>query len=213
MTRPLNKPYIIGVAGSSGSGKTEFLTSFSRNFNPGEIAVISQDDYYVRIQGLTKEENKLYNFDLPTAIDRQAFHQDIVSLINGKSITKEEYTFNNPNRESRTLNIEPAPILLIEGLFIYYFEEINELLDHRLFLHANNEIALERRIKRDAVERGYNKEDVTYKWHNHVVPAYEQYLEPYKAICNQIIENNSQKLTDIQQSAKDISSYLRQFFF
>ncbi|MFB5946546.1 uridine kinase family protein [Albibacterium profundi] len=213
MTRPLNKPYIIGVAGSSGSGKTEFLTSFSSNFNPGEIAVISQDDYYVRIQGLTKEENKLYNFDLPTAIDRQAFHQDIVSLINGKSITKEEYTFNNPNRESRTLNIEPAPILLIEGLFIYYFEEINELLDHRLFLHANNEIALERRIKRDAVERGYNKEDVTYKWHNHVVPAYEQYLEPYKAICNQIIENNSQKLTDIQQSAKDISSYLRQFFF
>jgi len=207
------KPYIIGIAGCSGSGKTEFLHCFSKTFQPNEIAIISQDDYYIRVPSLSKEENRLHNFDLPTAIDRDAFYSDIQSLIEGKSITQEEYNFNNPLKKSRQLTIHPAPILVIEGLFIYYYTEINKLLDHRIFLHADEELALKRRIKRDALERGYDREDVTYKWNHHVLPAYKKYLEPYKDICNQLIENNNENLTDIHQSARDISAYLRQFFF
>lgn len=213
MSTNQTKPYIIGIAGSSGSGKTEFLNSFSNNFNPNEITVISQDDYYIPVHTKTKEENKLHNFDLPTAIDREAFYHDIQSLIEGKSITKEEYHFNNPTKASRTLTMHPAPILLIEGLFIFHYQEINKLLDHRIFLHADDNIALERRIQRDALERGYSSEDVIYKWEHHVRPANERYLLPYKNNCNQILENNSQDLSDIQQSAKEISAYLRQFFF
>lgn len=213
MNRTMPKPYIIGIAGSSGSGKTEFLNGFSKTFNETEITVISQDDYYIRFPELTKEENKRHNFDLPTAIDREAFYNDIQQLIGGKSIVREEYTFNNPDKEARLLTINPAPIVVIEGLFIYYYQEINELLDYRIFIHATDNIALQRRITRDAIERGYNQEEVTYKWNHHVRPAYDKYLYPYKHTCNQILENNSQNLEDIKQAALDTSTYLRQFFF
>src|SRR5690554_243817 len=125
----IQKPYIIGIAGGSGSGKTFFLKSFLKNFASHQIAVISQDDYYIPANTKTKEENRVYNFDLPTSFYRENFHEDIVSLINGKTIQRQEYTFNNPALQSNTLEINPAPILLIEGLFILHYTEINKLLD------------------------------------------------------------------------------------
>jgi len=207
------KPYIIGIAGGSGSGKTFFLNCFLNHFRPGEIALVSQDDYYVRTNITTKEENKIYNFDLPVAINRKAFYDDIKSLIEGHSIAKEEYTFNNPLLKPQIIETHPAPILIVEGLFIFHFNEINALLDHRIFIHANENLALKRRIKRDFVERGYNEEDVLYKWNNHVVPAYNEYLLPFKETCNQVIENNSNTGEDIIQISADISAYLRQAFF
>ena len=207
------KPYIIGVAGSSGSGKTFFLNCFLKHFKPGEVTLVSQDDYYIPSNTKTKEENKIYNFDLPTAICRNSFHQDITSLIKGHSVTKEEYTFNNPALTPKTLEIKPARILLVEGLFIFHYHEINQLLDHRIFMEADVNIALKRRITRDFIERGYNEEDVLYKWNNHVLPAYTEYLLPYKSSCDQIIENNTNNSKDIMQISADISAYLRQFFF
>src|SRR5690606_2155734 len=109
------KPYVIGVAGGSGSGKTFFLNCFLKHFKAGEIAVISQDNYYIPSGTKTPEENKLYNFDVPTAFNRDAFYSDIQSLIAGEQIKKEEYTFNNPLLKPRILEIAPAPILLVEG--------------------------------------------------------------------------------------------------
>ncbi|HCX55707.1 MAG TPA: uridine kinase, partial [Sphingobacterium sp.] len=111
-----NKPYVIGIAGSSGSGKTFFLNSFLKHFNPHEVTLISQDDYYIPANTKTQEENRLYNFDIPTSIDRDAFYKDIKALFNGETIYKEEYTFNNPSLTPKILEIKPAPILIIEGL-------------------------------------------------------------------------------------------------
>jgi uridine kinase len=164
-----SKPFVMGIAGSSGSGKTFFLRCFLNHFTEDEITLISQDDYYIPANTKTQEENKLYNFDLPTAIDRKSFYHDIKSLFDGGTVYKEEYTFNNPNIKPRILEIKPAPILIVEGLFIFHYEEVNALLDHRIFLHADEDIALDRRLKRDLIERGYNEEDVRYKWVNHVV--------------------------------------------
>jgi len=115
------KPYVIGIAGSSGSGKTFFLNCFLKHFSPDEVTLISQDDYYIPANTKTQEENKLYNFDLPTSIDRNAFYKDISDLFDGKTIYKEEYTFNNPAIKPKMLEIKPAPILIIEGLFIYHY--------------------------------------------------------------------------------------------
>lgn len=213
MENPHSKPYVIGISGSSGSGKTFFLNCFLKHFNPGEVALVSQDDYYIPSNTKTKEENKLYNFDLPTSFDRDRFFQDIQSLISGEAVTKEEYTFNNPSLKPKTLSIEPARILIVEGLFIFHYTEINDLLDHRIFIDANEEVALQRRIQRDFIERGYEEDDVLYKWNNHVVPAYKEYLLPYKKSCNQVIENNSNDPKEIIQASSDISTYLRQFFF
>lgn len=211
--KAIQKPYIIGVTGCSGSGKTFFLKSFLKHFSPGEITLISQDDYYIPANTKTKEENRIHNFDLPTSIARDNFCQDITSLIQGKKVYKEEYRFNNPNLKPRMLEINPAPILIVEGLFIFHYQEINALLDHRIFIHANEEIALKRRIKRDFEERGYSEEDVLYKWNEHVLPAFNEYLLPYKKQSDQVIENNTDDTENISIITQHISAYLRQSFF
>lgn len=203
------KPYVIGIAGSSGSGKTFFLNCFLKHFSPEEVTLISQDDYYIPANTKTQEENKLYNFDLPTSIDRDAFYKDISDLFEGKTIYKEEYTFNNPAIKPKMLEIKPAPILIIEGLFIYLYTEVNHLIDHRIFLDANQEIALERRLRRDLIERGYFEDDVLYKWVNHVLPSYNEYLLPYKNTCDQVIINNTDDPAPIWKITDDICQELK----
>lgn len=206
----MDKPYVIGIAGSSGSGKTFFLKSFLNHFKDSDITLISQDDYYIPANTKTQEENRLYNFDLPTSIDRDAFYKDIKDLFDGKTIYKEEYTFNNPNIKPKMLEIIPAPILIVEGLFIFHYEEVNNLLDYRIFLDANEDVALERRLKRDLLERGYDHDDVMYKWINHVVPSYNTYLLPYKQITDKVIINNTDDPEVINSATNLISQDLRQ---
>lgn len=209
MSSSSSKPYVLGIAGSSGSGKTFFLNGFLNHFGSDQITLISQDDYYIPANTKTQEENKLYNFDLPTAIDREAFYKDIKTLFDGQIVYKEEYTFNNPAIEPRMLEIKPAPILIVEGLFIFHYDEINALLDHRVFIHADEEVALERRLKRDLIERGYFEEDVRYKWGHHVIPAFNQYLLPFKEICDQVIINNTDDPDNMIQVTDEISRFLR----
>lgn len=206
----MNKPFIIGVAGGSGSGKTFFLKCFLEHFTMDEVCLVSQDDYYIPVaHNMTKEENKLYNFDLPSTIDHVHFNNDINTLVNGHTILKTEYTFNNLDIEPRMLEIKPAPILIVEGLFILYFRDIASSLDLKIFIEADDEIALQRRIKRDLLERGYSRDDVMYKWVNHVVPAYNEYLLPYKDECHQVITNNSHEAEDIICATELISKELR----
>src|SRR5690606_32858524 len=106
--------------GSSGSGKTFFLNSFINHFDKHEVALISQDDYYIPSNTKTQEENRLYNFDLPTAIDRNAFYHDICLLFDGQTVYRQEYTFNNAARKPKLIETQPAPILIVEGLFIFF---------------------------------------------------------------------------------------------
>jgi uridine kinase len=205
------KPYIIGIAGGSGSGKTFFLNRFLDHFTADEVCLVSQDDYYIPVaHNMTAEENKLYNFDIPATINQALFENDVDQLLKGEVIYKKEYTFNNPNVIPQLLEIKPAPILIIEGLFIFHFKKIASLLDMKIFVDADEHIALERRLKRDLIERGYSNEDVLYKWINHVVPAYEEFLLPYKGECHKIIVNNSNTAENILAVTEEISSELRE---
>jgi uridine kinase len=207
----MNKPYIIGIAGGSGSGKTFFLKRFLDHFSADEVCLVSQDDYYFPVaHDMTPEENKLYDFDKPATIDKDQFEADITKLIAGETIFKKEYTFNNPNIEPKMLEIKPAPILIIEGLFIFHFKAIGQLLDLRIFLEADESVALQRRLKRDLIERGYSHDDVMYKWVNHVVPAYNEFLLPYRDGCNRVIINNTNTAEKIQAITDEISNELRE---
>jgi uridine kinase len=206
----MNKPFIIGIAGGSGSGKTFFLKCFLEHFTEAEVCLLSQDDYYIPVaHNMTKEENKLYNFDLPATVDHEHFEEDIASLISGKAILKKEYTFNNPDIVPKMLEIKPAPIMLVEGLFILHFKKISEVLDLKIFIEADYDVALQRRLKRDLAERGYSHDDVMYKWLNHVIPAYEEYLLPYKDECDQVVTNNTHVAEDIICITEAISKELR----
>lgn len=203
------KPFIIGIAGGSGSGKTFFLNCFLHHFVQDEVTLVSQDDYYIPAGELTQEENKLYNFDLPSTIDSQQFLKDIKQLLDGEAVYKKEYNFNNPLAVVKILEIKSAPIIIVEGLFILHFKEISSLLDHTIFVDAEEQVALDRRIRRDGLERGYSEEDVLYKWNNHVVPAYNEYLLPYKDECNLVVLNNSNEPEDIIGITDQISVALR----
>ena len=204
------KPFVIGIAGGSGSGKTFFLKCFLNHFKEDEVCLVSQDDYYFRVaHNMSAEENKLYNFDEPCTIDNDLFMRDISKLINGETVFQKEYTFNNPNAEPRLLEINPAPIVIVEGLFILHFQEIAELLDLKIFIDTEEEIALQRRLKRDLIERGYPEDAVLYKWNNHVVPAYKNYLLPYRDECDQVITNNTHVAEDIISITDEISERLR----
>ncbi len=205
----MSKPFIVGITGCSGSGKTFFLKSFLNYFTEPEVTLISQDDYYVPLGEMTAEENRLYNFDLPSAINEELFLADIQSLLTGKSVFKEEYTFHNKNIKPRILELKPAPVLIIEGLFILHYPEIAKLPDMKIFIDTNDSIAFGRRLKRDLAERAYSREDISYKWHNHVLPSYREYLLPYKSHCHKIIDNNSETAESMLKIAEEISIELR----
>jgi uridine kinase len=207
----MNKPFVIGLAGGSGAGKTFFLKCFLEHFTPAEVCLVSQDDYYIPVaHSMTKEEIKLYNFDLPATIDREHFYQDVLKLLRGETVLKKEYTFNNPDVVPKMLEIKPAPVIIVEGLFILHFTEIANLLNQRIFIEADNDIALGRRLKRDLLERGYSHDDVLYRWENHVTPAYLEFLLPYKDTCDQVITNNSHEAHDIICVTGEISKKLRE---
>lgn len=203
------KPFIIGIAGGSGSGKTFFLNCFLHHFKQDEVTLVSQDDYYIPAGEMSQEENKLYNFDLPSTIDSEQFLKDIKQLLSGEVVYKKEYNFNNPLAVVKILEIKSAPIIIVEGLFILHFKEIAALLDHQIFVDADEQVALDRRIKRDGLERGYPEEDVLYKWHNHVLPAYKEYLLPYKGGCDKVVMNNTNEPDEIIAITEEISVDLR----
>jgi uridine kinase len=184
------RPYTIGITGGSGSGKTHFLKLLASHFQDDQLCLISQDHYYKALHLQVKDDMGIENFDLPSAIDREKFHEDIVRIKSGETISKEEYTFNNPDAKPRTFIFRPAPVLLVEGLFVQYFPEIARELDLRVFIEAKDHLKISRRIRRDNKERGYDLDDVLYRYQHHVMPVYETLIKPLKDEADFIIPNN-----------------------
>lgn len=182
--------YVVGVAGGSASGKTSFLRQLQEKLPAGSVSIISQDNYYKPKTEQELDENGEVNFDLPTSIDKERFRSDLGKLLNNEPVEFCEYTFNNDATEAQTITISPAPVLVVEGLFVFHYPEIRQLLDLRVYLDVREELKLERRIKRDRDERGYPEAVVRYQWENHVVPSFKKFLKPYRDDSHIIITNN-----------------------
>jgi uridine kinase len=112
-------------------------------------------------------------------------------LIEGELVTRPEYTFNNQQVAPKMLTFRPAPIIIVEGLFVFYYKNVNAKLDLRVFLQAKENLKVIRRIKRDRVERNYPLEDVLYRYENHVLPTFEKYIKPYVDEADIVINNNT----------------------
>jgi uridine kinase len=182
-------PYLIGIVGGSASGKTTFIKALDARFSKGQLCVISQDHYYHPLPMQTRDECGEVNFDLPEALDLGRCLSDFQALIAGQSVTIREYTFNRPDAIPAEHTLESAPIIIMEGLFVFHHQEIAKLLDLRIFIDAPQDLMLARRIERDYMERGYPEEVVRYQWDHHVAPAYKAYLEPYREYCDLIVTN------------------------
>lgn len=185
-----SRTFIIGISGGSGSGKTSFIKDLKINFTDEEMCFLSQDEYYKPRESQSRDENGVCNFDLPDSIDQDEFYFDLVKLMNGLEVQKEKYTFNNSKANPEILGFKPAPIIIVEGLFVFQNLRVYDLLDLKILLHASDTQKIIRRIKRDRVERNYPLEDVLYRYENHVLPSFESFIQPYFNKVDIIINNN-----------------------
>lgn len=176
--------YLVGVAGGSGSGKTTLIKALRDRLPAGGACLVSQDDYYHPIERQARDHNGRVNFDRPEGIDLDQLARDLRRLAGGETIRRREYTFNQPGAEPRWLEVRPAPVILVEGLFVLHHAPVREQFHLKVFVEASGPVQLERRLARDASERGYGAEEVRYQWDNHVMPAYRDFLEPYRTLCD-----------------------------
>ena len=184
-------PYIIGITGGSASGKTYFMKCLIDSFKEEEVTRISQDNYYRPIHEIPRDENGVENFDLPETIDHHLFAEHIAVLRAGREVHQKEYTFNDPLIKPEILVFEPRPIIIVEGIFVLYFPDIARLIDLKIFVDAKEHVKIKRRIIRDNNERGYDLDDVLYRWEHHVAPTYDKYILPLRSEADMIINNNT----------------------
>ncbi len=201
--------YLVGISGGSASGKTSFIHALREHFLEEEVGLISQDNYYHPADYHTRDENGHVNYDLPQCIDMNAFLSDIQKLKQGIPIEIEEYVFQKEVEQKRKIRIQPAPVIIVEGLFLMHFNDIADELHLKIFIDADESIKLRRRIDRDIAERGVSREQVLYQWENHVKPSYRKFLEPYKNASDIIINNNEHYLTSLGVITDHIKTILK----
>jgi len=182
--------FIIGISGGSGSGKTSFINQIKAHFTSEEVCFLSQDDYYKPRELQREDENGIKNFDLPDSIELDEFYFDLIKLNNGLHVERPEYTFNNENKNPGLITHKPAPIIVVEGLFVFYDPKLFNVLDLKILIHATDTQKIIRRIKRDRVERNYPLEDVLYRYEHHVLPSFESFIFPFFNKVDLIINNN-----------------------
>lgn len=187
----MEKPYIIGITGGSGSGKTSFIKALKKSFTKDEICFVSQDDYYLTKEHQKKDDEGIENFDRPDSIDKKSFIRDVKKLVSGKTVTIQEYMFNNQEAEPKTLTFSPAPIIIVEGIFVFHYKKMRKQMDMKIFIEAKENLKVIRRITRDQVERNYPLDDVLYRYRKHILPAFEKYILPYRDSADIVINNNT----------------------
>ncbi|HNM32110.1 MAG TPA: uridine kinase [Chitinophagales bacterium] len=184
------KPFVIGISGGSGSGKTTFVKELAASFSTEQVCILSQDNYYKPREEQVIDAIGEKNFDLPESFKEEEYYQDVLKLLNGEEVVLTEYTYNNELATPKKVVYKPAPVIVIEGIFVFHFMDVSNLMDLKIFIDADEHIKLIRRIQRDKIERNYPLEDVLYRYQHHVFPSYEKYILPYKSSCDIIVNNN-----------------------
>ncbi|MDC0635485.1 MAG: uridine kinase [Flavobacteriaceae bacterium] len=180
----------IGVYGGTGSGKTTIVSQIVSEFPTSEIQVISQDSYYKDTSHLTFDERCALNFDHPDAIDFPLLYQHVNSLKNGENIEQPVYSFETHNRTKETVTVVPKKILIIEGILILNYPKLRSLFDLKIFIDADSDMRMERRVSRDISERGRTPEEVLNRYLNTLKPMHKQFIEPMKVHADITLENH-----------------------
>ena len=201
---------IIGICGGSGAGKTTLLKRLCTHFQELKPSIFSMDNYYYPIEQQVRDENGIYNFDLPTALDSEKLTEDLRLLKSGQQIVVKEYHFNSPPDKHVLLTTNPSELIIVEGLFLFYYEEVRRQLDFTIFIDVDPKIQLDRRLYRDQETRGYTREAILYQWENHVKPCYENYLLPYEKEADFNFRNDSRSDEDFERLIKEISVKMKE---
>ena len=180
----------IGIAGGTGCGKTTVVDQIVSQLPDSEVGVISQDAYYKDLSGLDYAARCKINFDHPSAIDFELLKEHLQELRAGRAVEQPIYSFVEHNRTGRTLRTHPQKVMIVEGILILTHPEIRDLFDIKIFVHADSDERLIRRLKRDISERGRDIKEVLQRYQNTLKPMHNQFIEPTKEFADIIIPNN-----------------------
>jgi uridine kinase len=191
----LKRPIVIGIAGGSGSGKTTIAHEVARLINDDDhIITLTQDSYYKDNTGIPMSERQKINYDHPDAFDMPLLVAQINQLMHRKAVEMPVYDFTEHTRSSKTIHVEPADIIILEGILVLADEELRDLMDIKVYVDTDDDIRFIRRLERDLKERGRSLDSVIDQYLATVKPMYHQFIEPTKRYADIIVpeggENN-----------------------
>jgi uridine kinase len=181
---------IIGIAGGTGSGKTTVVNQIMNELPLTEVGIIAQDSYYKESKNTSYEERSKTNFDHPKSIDFELLVTHLKDLKAGKTINQPIYSFSTHNRTEETILTQPRKVIIVEGILIFSNPELRDLFDIKIFVHADSDERLIRRLKRDIDERGRDMEEVLTRYQTTLKPMHQQFIETTKEFADVIIPND-----------------------
>jgi uridine kinase len=181
---------IIGIAGGTGCGKTTVVEQIIAQLPVDEVCVISQDSYYKDTSDLSYQDRVKINFDHPNSIDFALLLQHLKALREGESFEQPVYSFVEHNRKGETITTHPKKVVIVEGILILTQPEIRAMFDVNVFVHADNDERLIRRLKRDISERGRNMDEVLNRYQTTLKPMHQEFIDPTKEFADIIIPTN-----------------------
>lgn len=198
---------VIGIAGGTGSGKTTITQEIVKSLG-SHVAVISHDSYYKAHHDMSYDERVKLNYDHPNSYDTEMFVEDLKSLREGKPIECPIYDYTIHDRSENTLTIQPARVIIVEGIMIFHPEELRELMDIKVFVDADADIRILRRIIRDVKERGRSLDSVVNQYITTVKPMHEAFVEPSKRYADIIIPEGGENVVALEMLIGRIRAHL-----
>ena len=203
------KPFIIGIAGGTGSGKTTLTRRLKERFGE-DVSVVSPDNYYKRHDELPYEERCRLNYDHPDAFDTDLMVEQIEALRRGETIACPVYDFTVHNRSDDTLLIAPTSVIILEGILLFADARLRELMDVRIFVDTDADVRILRRVVRDVNKRGRTLESVVQQYLTTVKPMHEQFVEPSKRFAHIIVPEGGKNLVALDMIVQRVAHHLRQ---
>ena len=198
---------VIGIAGGTGSGKTTLMNNLISRFE-GMVTVISHDNYYKRHDDMTYEERSQLNYDEPAAFDTSLMVYHLEQLRRGYPIECPVYDFTIHNRSDETVRLIPRKVIIVEGILIFENEALRNLMDIKIFVDADADVRLCRRIKRDVNKRGRSLESVLAQYQETVKPMHERYVEPSKKYADLVVPEGGKNPVALSMITGHIRHYL-----
>ena len=202
------KPLVIGIAGGSGSGKTTVSKEISKRLPADRVLILTEDAYYNDNSALSMDERKKINYDHPNAYDTDLLIEQLQYLLDGKAIELPTYNFNILSRAKDTIHVEPADIIILEGILVLASEELRKFMDIKLFVDADDDIRFIRRLQRDTQERGRSIDWIISQYLTTVKPSYNQFVEPSKKYADIIIPQGGENQVAIDMVSSKLLSII-----
>ena len=200
---------IWGITGGSGSGKTTIAHEIANQIEANDrIVIMTQDSYYKDNTGLPMSERQKINYDHPNAFDMPLLEVQLNQLLHRKSIEMPTYDFTEHTRSDKTVHINPADIIILEGILVLFNEEIRNLMDIKVYVDTDDDIRFIRRLERDMKERGRSLDSVINQYLTTVKPMYHQFIEPTKRYADIIIPEGGENNVAIDMLTTKVRSVL-----